>query len=385
MVLKINRNAIICFLLITIIFTGGCVNIDVEQKLKRNGHYDMALTISTSQEYKMILSTLKEGFVVNDSVKDKFIYSETDTSITYSFKDLDPAKDKVLFKPIEEKDDDENDMFGQTSEGPDSSFLDPKNYEFTKEFKFPYYEYTYKIKVSPEPKEDKKKIEILTTEEYILDNANLLDMDTKNQIMQNINNIYKDDLIEVIIATEEEMDSMDFFSYKYDLTGDFDFKNKNGKYIIIFASKNDRSVCKVESNIYTDSEISSIIRTISSDFSKNCKDDYNSQILDVTTQLDAFFKEHKFESTSDLQMEDALGDLFKIGYTVEVFGEIIDTNGLEMEDNKVKFDISLTNEEEYTVTFRDFFLAAILGSYYWVYLCIIALLIIGILIKIRKQ
>ena len=110
--------------------------------------------------------------------------------------------------------------------------------------------------------------------------------------------IYKNDLIEVIIATEEEMDSMDYFPYKYDLTGDFDFKNKNGKYILIFASNDERSLCKVESNIYADSKISSEIRTISSDFSKNCKEDYNRQILAVTTQLDAFFKEHEFESTS---------------------------------------------------------------------------------------
>ena len=309
MISKINRNVVICFLLISIILTGGCVNIEVNQKLMRNGHYDIALTISTSSEYKMILNGIKEGFVVDESVKNKLTYSETDTSITYSFKDLDPEKDTKLFKEVEKKD-------GETSEGPDSSFLDPKNYEFTKEFKFPYYEYTYKIKVSPGSEEEEKKTETLTKEEYILDNATLLDTDTKNQIMQNINNIYKNDLIEVIIATEEEMDSMDYFPYKYDLTGDFDFKNKNGKYILIFASNDERSLCKVESNIYADSKISSEIRTISSDFSKNCKDDYNSQILDVTTQLDAFFKEHEFESTSDKQMEDALGDMFNIGYTV---------------------------------------------------------------------
>ena len=371
----ISKKILLALSLSMILLLSGCININVEQKLKRNGHYDMDLTISTSPEYKMILNGLKEGFQVDDSVKGKFDYKETDTSITYSFKDINPTTDKKLFKEIEKKEGSENDMFGQTQETPDSSFIDPENIDFKKEFKFPYYEYTYTLKMSPESKKDTGKVEVLTSNDYILDEANILDQPSKNQIMQSINNVYKNDSIEIIIVTKKQMEQMDYWSYKYDFTSNFNFKNKNKQYIMIFASTNENGLCSVESNIYLDSKVSAKINTLNTDFEKNCKLEYSTQIKNVVTQLDSFFKTADLESSK--QMEEQLGQLFKVGYTIEIFGKITETNGLKMGDNKVKFDINPSKNGEYRIVFKDFFLASILGDFYWVYLIIAGVILVG--------
>lgn len=367
------KKLFLIVLLIAILLTSGCVNIDVQLKLKRNDNYDLDLTISTSPEYKMILNELKKDFQVEDSVKNKFEYSETDTSITYSFKNLDPKKDKKLFKEVEKEEEITQDILGETYETPDFSFLNPENIDSKKEFKFPYYEFTYKIKTSPE--KGKEQIEILSQRDYILDEANILDPNTKDQIMQRINNIYKNDSVEVIIVTKKQMEIKDYYSYQFSFIRDFEFKNKNKQYVMIFVSTNENGICKVESNIYLDVKVSSKIRTLNNDFSKNCKTDYKSQIQNVVKQLDVFFKENDLESTK--QMEESLQQLFTVGYTVEVFGEITDTNGLKMGNNKVKFDVNPYKEEEYVVTFKDFFWAAILGGPYGIYLLTIGLIILG--------
>ncbi|MBI3035207.1 hypothetical protein HYY71_02695 [Candidatus Woesearchaeota archaeon] len=58
------------------------------------------------------------------------------------------------------------------------------------------------------------------------------------------------------------------------------------------------------------------------------------------------------------ELETTMGEMFKIGYTIEVFGKITDTNGNRMSDNKVKFIIGLKENKKYYVTFRDFFISS---------------------------
>ncbi|MDD3629344.1 MAG: hypothetical protein PHN81_06190 [Actinomycetota bacterium] len=52
-----------------------------------------------------------------------------------------------------------------------------------------------------------------------------------------------------------------------------------------------------------------------------------------------------------------LGQLFKIGYTIEVFGKIVETNGNKINDNTVKFNIGPDDLNLYYVKFKDFFLS----------------------------
>ncbi|MCD6464216.1 TPM domain-containing protein, partial [Candidatus Woesearchaeota archaeon] len=304
------KKGLTLVLLISMVLITGCININVEQKLKRNGHYDLDLTISTSPEYKILLNGIKEDLQVDDSVRDRFEYRETETSITYSFKDIDPSTHR-LFKEVEKKPGEDN-VFGQSQQTPDFSFINPENIEFKKEFKFPYYEFTYKLKVTPPSEEELKKPETLSVNEYILDEAGVLDQELKNEIMQSINNVYKNDSVEIIIVTKKQMSAMDYFSYKLDFINSFDFKNKNKQYVLVFASTNENGICRVESNIF-DSKASSKVRSLNRDFSKNCKTDYSSQIKNVVLQLDKFFQSH--DLTSSKQVEEQIKQLFKISYT----------------------------------------------------------------------
>lgn len=366
------KKIIIPLLFISILLLSGCVNFEVEQELKRNGHYDMDLKISTSSEYKMALSSFKESLKVRDSVKDKFEYKESENSITYSFKNIDPSKDKKLFKEVE-KNETEN-QFTQTDRKLDTSFVSPKNIDIKKEFNFPYYEYTYELKTSSTDKEDETKEETLSKEDYIIDEAGVLDKQSKNEMIQEMNNIYQDDSIETIVVTKEQMNSTDFISYKYNFIRDFDFKKSIKEYVLVFMSTNEGGVCKIKSNVLTDSRFSSKIRNLNTEFSENCKGNYSTSTKKAVEELDNFFKKNDIESSSEIgkQMEEA----FKVGYTVKVFGEIVETNGLKMSDKKVKFEVAPSKQGEYNIVFKDFFLTNLLGELYWVYFLLLIIIIL---------
>lgn len=200
--------------MLSLVLLSGCVQIDVYQKIKRNGNVDMSLTFKA--ESPMILNVLKQDLEIDPSIQDKYTYEETDNSVTYKFTNIDPTKD-VLFKETKDSD-------------TDTSMLNKDNYKFNKEFKFPYYYYTYEIDMT---NEDSEKIESKEDEESLFD--------------------------------ESEMDSM-------------------------------------------------------------------------------------------------FGEMFKIGYTVEIFGKIVETNGNKMEDNKVKFNIGMDEDKVYYIKFKDFFLSSWFGS-----------------------
>ncbi len=116
-------------LLIIVILLSGCVQAEVYQKVKRNGNFDISLTIKS--ESPMILNIFKQESPINPSLQDKYTYEEDETSITYKFTDLDPTKD-VIFAESEEF---ETGIFG---------------YNLSKEFKFPYYYYYFELDLSEE-------------------------------------------------------------------------------------------------------------------------------------------------------------------------------------------------------------------------------------------
>ncbi|GAH52500.1 unnamed protein product [marine sediment metagenome] len=201
------KKVISALLILSIVLLSGCVQIDVHQKIKRNGNVDISLTFKA--ESHMILNLLKQDLEIDPSVQNKYTYEETDNSVTYKFIDIDPNKD-VIFKENE-------------NSYTDNSILNKDNYK--KEFKFPYYYYTYEIDMT---KENIEEVKPQNDEESLFD--------------------------------EFEMDSM-------------------------------------------------------------------------------------------------FGEMFKIGYTVEVFGKIVETNGNKMDDNKVKFNIGTNDDKVYYVKFKDFFLS----------------------------
>ncbi len=209
-----NKKIIFTLLMLSVVLVSGCVQLDVEQKIKRNGNVDLSLIVKS--ESPTILNALKQNLEVAPSVQNKYTYEESDNSVTYKFTDIDPTKD-VLFKESEDSDMNTSMLFNKD------------NYNFKKEFRFPYYYYTYKI------------------------------------------------------VTEEK--------------------------------------------------------------SENTNSDIEENNLLKESEIDTMF-----------------GDMFKIGYTLEVFGKIVETNGNRMDDNKVKFNIGLEDNKVYYVEFKDFFISNWLGS-----------------------
>ncbi len=126
------------FLLVMILFT-SCINIEAHQKIKRDGKYDLSFTISTSEEFSSILDGIEDGLVIDESIKDKHELESTETSISHKFTDLGPGRDNRLFQDVNTDD----------PQIPDNNFLSPENFDFKKEFRFPYYVYTYTFKTSP--------------------------------------------------------------------------------------------------------------------------------------------------------------------------------------------------------------------------------------------
>ncbi len=354
-----------------ILFTlSGCINFEVYQKIKRNGKYDLDFTISTTEEYSMVLEGLKETMQIHDSVKDKAEYTETDTSLKYSFKDLDPETDTKLFKKT-------NETIGDTGESPDTSFIDPDNVDFEKDFKFPNYEFTYTIKMQ-EPAIDEEPV-TLTKEKNIIDEAGFID--DKDRLMEDINGIYADDAIEVVVITKPQMNAYDYFSFESNFTQSYDFAGDY--YIIVFASAGDAPVCKVSTNIFLDTQYSNKIWALNTDFGANCSQDYNAQIQRIVSELYSYAQVNELETSNELT--DSIAQMFKIKYTVEVFGNVIETNGEQLDDNKVQFEINPDEEGEYYIVFTDFFLATLFGDNWWVFISIpVVVILVTIVILVVK-
>jgi len=125
------KKIISSLLILSIVLLSGCVQIDVYQKIKRNGNVDISLTFEA--ESPMILNTFKQDLEIDPSVQNKYTYEETDNSVTYKFIDIDSNKD-AIFK--------------------ENSMLNKDNYK--EEFKFPYYYYTYEIDMTKENIEEVK-------------------------------------------------------------------------------------------------------------------------------------------------------------------------------------------------------------------------------------
>ena len=133
------KKLIVGIIILSMFLVSGCIQIDIYQKIKRNGHVDMSLTFKAEST---ILNAFKQNIEVDPSIKSKYTYKETDDSVTYQFTDIDPSKDN-LFKQEQDS---------QT----DTSIFNKDNYHFKKEFKFPYYYYTYEINIKDVQKEEPK-------------------------------------------------------------------------------------------------------------------------------------------------------------------------------------------------------------------------------------
>lgn len=112
----------ITIMLIMGVFLSGCVSIDMNQKIYRDGSIDFSITFSSEVPY--VLNMMKDEIANTDDLDSEWIYTEDTNSFTLS-------AEHMYTKDIDR--DSDNAKAGAFISQP----------EITKEFKFPYYYYTY--------------------------------------------------------------------------------------------------------------------------------------------------------------------------------------------------------------------------------------------------
>ncbi len=366
--------------LLVMLTLGGCMSLSVQQKIYRNGVYDLTLVLESEPEYRLVLSSLKSNLQVNDSVKPKLSYSETDTKVVYAFRGINPTTDKTLFVP---KDTDGNpDLFsgGSVSQRADFDLLNPKHVQITKQFMFPYYIYTYTLLVDSPQHE--LASQPLGGESYVQDEAGILSPESFSYALARINEIYLNDSVEVIILTQPSMDTTNYYQFMDNFAATFPFKEEEPHYITIFLSGGPSGVCRVQTNMQLQLGIYTYINQLNTDFSEKCSQDFSSTLLKVVDDLTTYSTEHEIQDEE--RFSESAGDLFTIDYALQVFGSIVSTNGKKLDGQNVQFDVSLVSPGEYTVTFKDFFLVGLLGEFYGLYLLALLLVIVGAVVLVVR-
>lgn len=129
-----------------LILLSGCVELgmktDITQKIYRNEKSDFSVTISakTAEDVNVI----KESFEINPEFAEKSRYTDVDGSSIYSFYEINVG-DKLF----------------NIKEDNGNALLDNTKYSLKREFKFPYYTYTYLMDFSgsDSAKDVRKEIE----------------------------------------------------------------------------------------------------------------------------------------------------------------------------------------------------------------------------------
>lgn len=345
----------------------------VEQALKRSGRYDLAVTFTTSPEYKMLLHSIKEELQVEDAVKDKFAFSDTATTMTYAFTDLDPATDTRLFK---EKASVGTPNSMAAAGGPGLEALEPGRTELEKRTSFPYHVYTYTIRVAP-PQQETPSPTYLRPQDYVQDAAALLAPETEAAIMEDIRAIFANDSVEVIVMTKPALSAAEYWQVRNDLEASFPFKNPDQNYVLLLASSDGDRYCKLDWSFY-DPGVAGALGTLGAEYAAGCAGDPGGQITRAVSGLRALFDEKDLAGGAlDPSLENQLGQLFTIEYTVRTFGAVVETNGRLLEDGRVRFDINPLKPAEYMVTFKDLVFAGIFVDSLQAVLVVAVVLLVG--------
>lgn len=123
------KKGVLWVLSISMLFLlSGCVSIDIYQKLKPGGEYDMSIEFSLPE---MMMQTMPDDFEqnmsesINPEYRDSTFINITDNGFSYNFKNLKFGEKKQFF--IEEA---ENESSDSMAPG-EMEFMDPSLYEYT--------------------------------------------------------------------------------------------------------------------------------------------------------------------------------------------------------------------------------------------------------------
>lgn len=124
-----NMKSVILLSIIMMFFLSGCISIDIYQKIKPGGEYDMTIEFGLP-EMMMHGMTEQDDFEenmsssINPEFRDRVSVNLTDSGFAYVFKNLKFGESEQFF--IEEE---SNETSGQMSPG-EMEFIDPNLYEY---------------------------------------------------------------------------------------------------------------------------------------------------------------------------------------------------------------------------------------------------------------
>jgi len=356
----ITRTLNIVMLAGIMLLLTGCFSLNVEQRLLPNGHYDLIFVFSADQDSSALLQGFQTTFVPADAVKDRTTIARHNNSLIYTFRDIDPATDAhlLVFSSHPGNSTTENQSIASLGVSNvanivNISFLDPENTHLTRTLRWPYYVYTYELLVgSPS---NGVRTGPLLQEDYVIDETNMLSPNARLTIANQINDIYTNDSIDVIVLLKGEMASADSTAYKADFINHFPYRNKNKHYVLVSVMPiiGQQTQCHVESNLYGENQYSLFITSLDHDFSQGCANIAEQSVLDIMQRLDDYSRLHDLNTTAQDTAEQQLLDLFKVDYVVVPFGEIMSSSGTQLPANRVEFTIDSSSSGSYNVTFRE--------------------------------
>lgn len=145
---KTNVRFIIVIIAL-ILFVSSCANVEVSQKLYRNGNVDMVFNIYSRHDDAQKI--LKTPLNISTDTASKYTFEITDEGSKHIFNNLNLEDDKLL-------DPTNNSEYNL-------EIFNIDTYSLEKEFRFPYYYYTYSIR-NPYPNWDEVTERALKGEDF---------------------------------------------------------------------------------------------------------------------------------------------------------------------------------------------------------------------------
>ncbi|MFH1850173.1 MAG: hypothetical protein ABH879_08415 [archaeon] len=349
-----EKETYIIVVTVALILIVGCVHIEIHQKIKRNGKYDVDIRITSEPERRYLLAELDEQLLIHKDVQDRFSFIEDEESVVLSFQDL-TSNDRLLF--------DKNSKSSYLKAYEDYTFLNPEEIRIERTMHFPYYVYEMRIGCDEEVPKG-----WLRESAYILDEAGMVSEQNRSMYGEIINSIYETNDIEVLVVTKNYLSESDARFFYLSLADKFRFAKEDSYHVIIIVSKSTDGICRIETNINSVPGVSRQVSAIEKNLSLLCHAKPSAAIEKSLRQLEELFSKQRVSPNLVAGLFD---DLFRIEYVVEVFGRVIETNGERINDHEVMFDISPLRRSEHTVIFRDTILATHLGDYYGIFVFII--------------
>ena len=316
-------------IMLGLIIIGGCIEQSVDVTIKRTGKIDLSVSLSADAQYSWLIKSLDEAMQVNPAFMDHYTYDRTETTITHSFRNIDPSDYSELFI-MEETDEIDMDLVASS-----------EDLTLTRDTRFPNYHYRLELDVHIE--EDPIDISSL-----ISDESGRITPEDHTRLHAIIEEVYDSHSLELVVATRDELYD-GFGGYAFDIASD------RSTYLIMLVQPDDpdsffHEPCELDTNVGSDPAFTRFVMELRSELREECDSLTSSDFVAYAERVRDHLDENGLET---LPHDEMLGNLLSITYTINTFGEITDTNGRQRSKQQATFSVNPTKSETYYVEWKD--------------------------------